>query len=157
MMMVEASSILTCLLSTRLTREKPGYLAADRFGQTKSCQWAWSPRIMIFPCVTPPFSLTSPLILLTGLFMRCGRMLASAGFDEVAFSMSLDGGFTWSAPIKVSQTPANSNPLRQQAFLPSVAVNDDNVVGVTYYDFRNDDDSGELADHWFVSCNGKLF
>jgi hypothetical protein len=73
-------------------------------------------------------------------------------YDEVAFSMSSDGGFTWSAPIKVNQTPDNINfPLREQAFLPSVEVAN-GVVGVTYYDFRNDDASGELADHWFVSC-----
>lgn len=73
------------------------------------------------------------------------------GFDEVAFSMSTDGGFTWSTPIKINQTPANGNELRRQAFLPSVAVAD-GTVGVTYYDFRNDDDTGELADHWFTSC-----
>ena len=72
-------------------------------------------------------------------------------FDEVAFSMSMDGGLTWSAPIKINQTPDNANPLKQQAFLPSVEVAD-GFVGVTYYDFRNDDDSGELADHWFVYC-----
>lgn len=77
-----------------------------------------------------------------------------SGFDEVAFSMSSDGGFTWSDPIKVSQTPVTpANPYRQQAFLPSVAVSDDGVVGVTYYDFRNDDGTGELADHWFASCD----
>jgi hypothetical protein len=74
-----------------------------------------------------------------------------SGVDEIAFSMSSDGGFTWSAPIKVNQTPGNDNPLRQQAFIPSVEVAK-GVVGVTYYDFRNDDDSGELSDHWFVSC-----
>jgi len=76
--------------------------------------------------------------------------------EEVAFSMSTDGGFTWSEPIKINQTPPNpGNPLRAQAFLPSVAVNGQGVVGVTYYDFRNDIDSGvpvELADHWFVYC-----
>jgi hypothetical protein len=76
------------------------------------------------------------------------------GVEAVAFSMSTDGGFTWSAPIKVNQTPASANPLRAQAFLPSVDVNGDGVVGVSYYDFRNDDTSGELADHWFVSCDG---
>ena len=75
-----------------------------------------------------------------------------SGFDEIAFSESTDGGFTWSTPIIINQTPASTNPLREQAFLPSVAVNADGVVGVTYYDFRNDDDTGELADHWFISC-----
>ncbi len=43
--------------------------------------------------------------------------------------------------------------LRQQAFLPSVAVRGDGTVAVTYYDFRNDDDRSELADHWIVHCH----
>jgi len=75
------------------------------------------------------------------------------GIEEVAFSMSSDGGFTWSEPIKVNQTPANANPLRSQAFVPSVAVNADGAVVVTYYDFRNDDASGELADFFAVQCD----
>ena len=73
--------------------------------------------------------------------------------EEVAFSMSTDGGFTWSEPMKINQTPDNIPLLRRQAFLPSVAVNGQGVVGVTYYDFRNDiggSVSVELADHWFV-------
>jgi hypothetical protein len=75
--------------------------------------------------------------------------------DQVAFSMSTDGGFTWSQPIKVSQSPASSdgNILDEQAFLPSVEVAG-GVVGVSYYDFRNDDGTGELADHWLVTCDG---
>lgn len=72
--------------------------------------------------------------------------------DQVAFSMSSDGGFTWSQPIKVSQSPASDNVLDEQAFIPSVEVAD-GVVGVSYYDFRNDDDTGELADHWLVTCS----
>ena len=72
--------------------------------------------------------------------------------DQVAFSMSTDGGFTWSAPTKVNQTPGSDNVLDEQAFLPSVEVAG-GVVGVSYYDFRNDDESGELADHWLVTCS----
>ncbi len=72
--------------------------------------------------------------------------------DQVAFSMSRDGGFTWSTPIKVSQSPDDANLLKEQAFLPSVAVAD-GTVGVSYYDFRNDDDTGELSDHWLVTCD----
>lgn len=73
-------------------------------------------------------------------------------FDQVAFSQSTDGGFTWTAPVKINLTPGNGNPLRQQAFLPSVEVAN-GVVGVTYYDFRNDDGTGELADHWLIHCH----
>lgn len=76
------------------------------------------------------------------------------GIEEVAFSMSADGGYTWSAPIKVNQTPPNAtNHLRAQAFLPSIAVDGDGRLAVTYYDFRNDDDSGELADYFAVFCS----
>lgn len=74
------------------------------------------------------------------------------GIEQVAFSMSSDGGFTWSAPIQINQTPDDDNPLKEQAFLPSVEVAG-GVVGVTYYDFRNDDLTGELADHWLVYCD----
>jgi hypothetical protein len=77
-----------------------------------------------------------------------------SGVDEIAFSLSSDGGATWSIPAKINQTPANTNPLRSQAFLPSVAVTDDGIVGVTYYDFRNDDDTGELADYFVIICVG---
>jgi hypothetical protein len=77
------------------------------------------------------------------------------GFDQVAFSLSADGGLTWTTPVRVNQTPANAaHALRQQAFLPSVAVAGDGTVVVTYYDFRNDDASGELADHFVIHCHG---
>jgi len=75
------------------------------------------------------------------------------GIEEIAFTMSTDGGFTWSTPIKVNQTPAAGNPLRAQAFLPSVAaMGSSGIVAVGYYDFRNDDDSGELADYFVAHC-----
>ena len=76
------------------------------------------------------------------------------GFDQVAFVQSRNGGRTWSDPVRVNLTPLNAeNPLRQQAFLPSVAVNREGRVAVSYYDFRNDDDSGELTDHFMVFCD----
>jgi hypothetical protein len=74
--------------------------------------------------------------------------------ETVAFSMSIDGGLTWSAPIRVNQTPDEGPVLRRQAFMPQVAVAGDGTVGVTYYDFRNDIDGPvELADHWLVHCH----
>jgi hypothetical protein len=80
-----------------------------------------------------------------------------SGFDQIAFIMSINGGLTWSTPIRVNQTPANNdNPLRQQAFIPSVVVaGDDGTVTVTYYDFRNDVNTAEveLVDHFAVHCH----
>ena len=41
---------------------------------------------------------------------------------------------TWSAPVRVNQATNAS----VQAFLPIVAVNDQGMVGVLFYDWRND-------------------
>jgi len=72
--------------------------------------------------------------------------------DSVAFSMSTDGGVTWSAPIKVNQTPGSGG--NAQAFTTSVHVLDDGTVGVSYYDFRNNDSGSDLkTDHFLVHCH----
>jgi len=79
------------------------------------------------------------------------------GLEEVAFSMSIDGGFTWSAPIRVNKTPAPAvgHSRREEAIVPSIAVNGNGTLGVTYYDFRNDVDTAgqELADYFIVFCS----
>jgi hypothetical protein len=82
--------------------------------------------------------------------------------DEIAFAMSVDGGFTWSAPVKINQTPDDVPLGNRQAFIPMVRVNDDGVVAVSYYDFRNNDPDdgmdGELGeattDLFVVHCHG---
>jgi len=62
---------------------------------------------------------------------------------------------TWSAPIRVNQTPAVSNLGNRQAHTPSVHVADDGTVGVSYYDFRkNTPGNGTGTDHWLVHCDG---
>ena len=75
------------------------------------------------------------------------------GDDLIMLSHSDDGGQTWSAPDKVNQTP--SGTFTDQAFEPAVHVNDQGVVAVSYYDFRNDtqntrDDNQLTTDHWVV-------
>jgi hypothetical protein len=75
------------------------------------------------------------------------------GVDQIAFSQSTDRGSSWSKPIKINQTPNNANILRTQAFVPTVAVNSDGLVAVTYYDFRRDDRTGELTDQWITLCD----
>jgi hypothetical protein len=74
---------------------------------------------------------------------------------RVAFSSSDDGGLTWSTPVRVNQTPPNTSLLLEQAFLPSVEVSGDGIIGVTYYDFQNDtlEDSRSDTDHWFTHCD----
>jgi hypothetical protein len=77
-----------------------------------------------------------------------------SGVDEIALSMSTDGGLTWSTPIKINQTPRSTTALNQQAFVPNIRVAADGTVAVTYYDFRNNDaNSGVPTDYWIVHCH----
>jgi hypothetical protein len=66
--------------------------------------------------------------------------------DQVAFSRSTDGGRTWSTPVRIS------THNETQAFTPAIRVDDDGNIGVTYYDFRNNDSgTPELeTDVWFT-------
>jgi hypothetical protein len=50
--------------------------------------------------------------------------------DAIVLSRSTDGGFTWSAPIRVS------TDATVPAFTPTLAVLPSGLVGVLYYDFR---------------------
>jgi hypothetical protein len=75
-------------------------------------------------------------------------------YNDVAFSMSSDGGVTWSPPIRINQTPQNIPPLNRQAFYPVIAVARNGTIAVTYYDFRlNTPDPGVPTDYWMVQCH----
>jgi len=76
-------------------------------------------------------------------------------FDSIAFSQSLDGGLTWSEPIKVNLTPGGEPPGDQQAFTPSVHVSTDGTIAVTYYDFRSNTPSPQTlpTDYFLVHCH----
>jgi hypothetical protein len=74
-------------------------------------------------------------------------------YNEVAFSMSSDGGRTWSTPVRINQTPLNIPTLNRQAFYPIIAVSPNGTIAVTYYDFRfNTADPGLPTDYWLVRC-----
>ena len=66
--------------------------------------------------------------------------------DQVAFSRSTDGGRTWSTPVRIS------THNETQAFTPAIRVDDEGNIGVTYYDFRNNNPAtSELeTDVWFT-------
>jgi hypothetical protein len=74
--------------------------------------------------------------------------------DGIALSSSSDGGRTWTAPLKVNQTPTDIPLGNQQAFTPSVDVAADGTVAVSYSDFRNNDPTVPLlTDRWLVGCH----
>jgi hypothetical protein len=58
----------------------------------------------------------------------------SKGLAGVVVARSDDGGATWSTPVRVNQ----GTSAEVQAFLPVVAVNVQGIVGVLFYDWRND-------------------
>jgi hypothetical protein len=75
-------------------------------------------------------------------------------YTSIAFSMSADGGFTWSQPMAINQTPGRLPAGNRQAFVPNIAVAADGTIGVTYYDFRfNDSRPGLPTDYWLVRCH----
>lgn len=77
------------------------------------------------------------------------------GVERVAFAMSSNSGASWSPPVIVNKTPPSPDKYRTQAFVPSIAVDGNSRVVITYYDFRNDPPrsrSKELADYWAISC-----
>ncbi|GIK86245.1 MAG: hypothetical protein BroJett026_17260 [Betaproteobacteria bacterium] len=51
--------------------------------------------------------------------------------DGIALSRSFDGGLTWSVPVRVNRDPLVA------AFVPTVAIRDDGVLGVSYFDLRS--------------------
>jgi BNR/Asp-box repeat len=78
--------------------------------------------------------------------------------DDVLLVSSNDEGRTWSAPIKVNDTPAGA----QGAFLPTVKVDANGRVGVFYYDLRNDvsaRDASLITTAWiaFSTDGGRTF
>lgn len=79
--------------------------------------------------------------------------------SSIALSQSLDGGLTWSSPIKVNQTPTADpgEPAgNDQAFTPMVQVLNDGTVAVSYYDFRNNTSDGGATtptDAFVVHCH----
>ena len=79
-------------------------------------------------------------------------------FDQIALSMSVDGGITWADPVRVNRTPdpnAGEPAGNVQAFTPQTYVLDDGTVGVLYYDFRNNDAGDPVleTDAFLVHCD----
>ena len=104
------------------------------------------------PTVIAPFSLVNDVDPNTGAALRTGNGLPSIAIDRLTGTLyvvyegtaftagkyndielvrSTDGGRTWSAPRRVNGAP------QAEAFTPSVAVDNDGTVGVTYYDIRS--------------------
>jgi len=76
----------------------------------------------------------------------------SAGaHDGIALSTSADGGKSWSPPVQV-----NAQAPSAQAFTPALAVADGALLGVSFYDLRNDvavDPSRLIVTEWLATSS----
>ena len=66
------------------------------------------------------------------------------GIAQTAFSMSTDGGVSWSPTVRINSSTTNPS------FTPSVAVAKDGTVGVTYYELTS---AGGTTSYQFISCS----
>jgi hypothetical protein len=68
---------------------------------------------------------------------------------QVAFSQSVDGGRTWSAPIQINKSTTSA------AVIPVIATDSTGKIGITYYDFRNNtpDPATLPTDFWLSTCS----
>jgi hypothetical protein len=74
-----------------------------------------------------------------------------AGNSKIAFSMSTDGGATWSTPIRVDASAGDS-----PAFTPQLSVRPDGTVGIDYYDLENATKAQPGAtDEFLVTCSAR--
>jgi hypothetical protein len=74
--------------------------------------------------------------------------------NDIAVSMSRDGGLTWSAPVRVNKTPLNIPAKDRQTFHPCIAVARNGTIGVAYSDFRfNNTNPGLATGRWLVQCH----
>lgn len=77
--------------------------------------------------------------------------ISGFGASNVMAAVSADRGDTWSDPIPITGSQV------YQHFLPTVAVADNGVIGILYYDFRNDDsfagDAELTTDVWLLTVN----
>lgn len=81
----------------------------------------------------------------TGFLYATWQDARFTGHAQIAFSMSKDGGASWSPTIRIN--PASDV---NQAFTPMVHVADDGTVGVAYYRLT---DPTSMSDVFFVHCH----
>lgn len=68
--------------------------------------------------------------------------------DGIALSSSADGGQTWSTPVQVNADPS------APAFTPTIQVQADGMIGISYYDLSNDTFPGSImTDCWLVTSS----
>lgn len=137
--------------------DKVAVITSDDHGVT------WSPHATVIAHQID----VSPLDPTTGFPVRSGDGIPEIAYDprtgsqrvyavwqaaspssrsSIWYSESSDDGDTWSAPVVVNKVPA------VQAFTPSIRVDKNGRVVITYYDFRFDTSAAPLlTDYWSIA------
>ena len=68
--------------------------------------------------------------------------------SDVVIVRSTNGGLTWSAPVIAADDPFDTDQ-----YMPSVAVTANGVLGIMYYDRRNDPHNNVLTDIYLTTSN----
>ena len=76
-----------------------------------------------------------------------------SGRSQIYEAHSVDGGMTWSAPQVVSDDSARASGGPDD-FMPTIAVNRDGVVGVLWYDRRENEDNHGYYPRFAASTDG---
>lgn len=84
-----------------------------------------------------------------------GVYQGAMSFCRIRLAFSEDEGRTWSSPIVVDDAPMPTDTTGMlDAFLPQVAVNDSGVVGISWYDRREDPETGAFRLRFTASIDG---
>ena len=79
----------------------------------------------------------------------------STGRTEIMIANSADGGKTWSAPVRVSDAPQDHRTSGgPDQFMPTVAANKNGVVGVLWYDRRDNPNDRDYYARFSASVDG---
>jgi hypothetical protein len=115
---------------------KQGFPPASRMGPT--------PRIALDTSNTPH----------RGWMYVCYALPASADHKsnlDVFCQRSTDGGTTWLSPVRVNDDPISST---NDQLTPCMAINPDGVLGVVFYDRRDDPNNRIVQTYFAISTDG---
>ncbi len=77
-----------------------------------------------------------------------------SGRTEILFSYSSDSGRNWSKPIIVNDDIPRIEGEGPDNFMPAIAVNSSGVIGVSWYDRRDDPENRGWSARFAASLNG---
>lgn len=139
-------SASTSILVVKSMDAGQSFSQAQKAIENASLKWG---KIFTGGFESPPF----PSIAVDGsagpargtVYVTVDLVPEGANESDVVLLRSVDGGATWSAPLRVNDDRTNTDQ-----FQPSVAVAPNGAVGVMWYDRRHDPENNLLHDVYFA-------